>query len=451
MRHLFFLALIIVCGGCKEKKAEPFAKGEFKEWAQTPPMGWNSWDCYGPTVVEHEVKANADYMADKLKEYGWEYIVVDIRWFVENDKAGGYNQKDPRYVLDKYGRYLPAVNRFPTAKDEEGFKELADYVHGKGLKFGIHIMRGIPKEAVEKKLPVKGANGVTADQIYSTELQCQWLRDNYTIVAGTPGAQEYYNSIFDLYAEWGVDFVKIDDVSRPYHQAEIEMIRKAIDQCGRPMVLSLSPGKTDLAKAEHVREHANMWRMVDDVWDLWRDVVHLLDVAQGWYPYITPGTWPDCDMIPLGRISIRGERGRDRMTRLTKEEQYSLMTLFTIFRSPLMFGGDLPSNDDFTLSLLTNKEVLRMHRETTDVRQLFQENGQVAITSRNPDTDEVYLAVFNIDNENAQEIIVNLKTLGLNGDCKIVNLWTGEDLGTISNDFVQTINPHASGLFKLTN
>jgi hypothetical protein len=194
-----------------------------------------------------------------------------------------------------------------------------------------------------------------------------------------------------------------------------------------------------------------MWRMVDDVWDLWRDVVHLLDVAQGWYPYITPGTWPDCDMIPLGRISIRGERGRDRMTRLTKEEQYSLMTLFTIFRSPLMFGGDLPSNDDFTLSLLTNKEVLRMHRETTDVRQLFQENGQVAITSRNPDTDEVYLAVFNIDNENAQEIIVNLKTLGLNGDCKIVNLWTGEDLGTISNDFVQTINPHASGLFKLTN
>ncbi|NMA75140.1 MAG: glycoside hydrolase family 27 protein [Bacteroidales bacterium] len=452
-KNLFLALLFFFClVSCKqtEEPKTTFAKGEFKEWAQTPPMGWNSWDCYGPTVEEHEVKANADYMSDHLKEYGWEYIVVDIRWFVENDKAGGYNQTDPIYVLDEYGRYQPAVNRFPSAADGKGFKELADYVHSKGLKFGIHIMRGIPKEAVEKKLPIKGTDNITADQIYSTELQCKWLRDNYTIVADQPGAQEYYNSIFDLYASWGVDFIKIDDISRPYHQPEIELIRKAIDQCGRPMVLSLSPGKTPIEDAEHVREHANMWRMVDDVWDLWRDITHLLDVAQDWYPYIAPGTWPDCDMIPLGKISIRGERGEPRMTRLTKEEQYTLMTLFTIFRSPLMFGGDLPSNDEFTLSLLTNEEVLRMHRETTDVHQLFQEDNKVAITSRNPLTNEVYLAFINIDDEKTQELNVNLKDLGLNGDCKVVNLWTGEDLGVISNDFSQKLAPHASGLYKFT-
>ena len=440
----------IACNNPKKEKTS-FAKGDFKEWAKTPPMGWNSWDCYGPTVEEHEVKANADYMAEKLKAYGWEYVVVDIRWFVENDKAGGYNQKDPRYVLDEYGRYQPAVNRFPSAVDGNGFKSLADYIHSKGLKFGIHIMRGIPKEAVTKKMPVKGAGGVTADQIYSTELQCQWLRDNYTIVADRPGAQEYYNSIFDMYAEWGVDFIKIDDISRPYHQAEIELIRNAIDQCGRPIVLSLSPGKTPIKDAAHVSEHANMWRMVDDVWDIWRDVTHLLDVAQGWYPHIKPGTWPDCDMIPLGRISIRGERGEDRMTRLTKDEQYSLMTLFTIFRSPLMFGGDLPSNDEFTLSLLTNEEVLRMHRESIDVRQIFQKNNQVAISSRNPNTEEVYLAIFNIADEGSQKISVNLKDLGLNGDCKVTNMWTGEDMGIVSNDFVQSLKPHASGLYKFEN
>lgn len=412
-------------------------------------MGWNSWDCYGPTVEEHEVKANADYMADKLKEYGWEYIVVDIRWFVENDKAGGYNQTDPIYVLDEYGRYQPAVNRFPSAAGGKGFKELAGYVHSQGLKFGIHIMRGIPKEAVEKRLPIKGVGGITADQIYSTELQCKWLRDNYTIVADRPGAQEYYNSLFDLYAEWGgVDFVKIDDITRPYHKAEIELIRRAIDQCGRPIVLSLSPGETPIQDAEHVAEHANMWRMVDDVWDLWRDITHLLDVSQKWYPYIKPGTWPDCDMIPLGRISIRGERGEDRMTRLSREEQYTLITLFTIFRSPLMFGGDLPSSDEFTLSLLTNEEVLRMHRESTDVEQLFQENGKVAITSRNPHTGEVYLALFNIDDEKSQEVEVNLKDLGLNGDLQVVNLWSGESLGVVSNDFSQTLRPHESGLYK---
>lgn len=448
---LLFSCVALLLGSCAQKQeSKPtFAKGEFKEWAETPPMGWNSWDCYGPTVEEHEVKANADYMAENLKEFGWEYIVVDIRWFVENDKAGGYNQKDPRYVLDEFGRYLPAVNRFPSAEDGTGFKALADYVHSKGLKFGIHIMRGIPKEAVEKKLPVKGAKGVTADQIYSTDLQCTWLRDNYTIVADKPGAQEYYNSIFDLYAEWGVDFVKIDDMSRPYHQAEIELVRNAIDQSGRPMILSLSPGKTPIEAAQHVSEHANMWRMVDDVWDLWRDVTHLMDVAQDWYPYIAPGTWPDCDIIPLGRISVRGERGEDRMTRLTQDEQYSLMTLFTIFRSPLMFGGDLPSNDEFTLSLLTNKDVLRMHRESTGVRQLFKEDGKLAIASRNPKTDEAYLAVFNIADDKPLKISVNLKDVGLNGDCKVVNLWTGEELGVVSNDFEVTLKPHASGLYKL--
>ena len=103
-------------------------KEQFKQWAQTPPMGWNSWDCYGPTVVESEVKANADYMAEHLKEYGWEYIIVDIRWFVENDKAGGYNQTDPRYVIDEYGRYtdfLKDLLIFHTSSDSQ--KTLKEY------------------------------------------------------------------------------------------------------------------------------------------------------------------------------------------------------------------------------------------------------------------------------------------------------------------------------------
>lgn len=439
---------LVFCSDKKDKQT--FQKDEFKTWAQTPPMGWNSWDCYGPTVEEHEVKANADYMASYLKEFGWEYIVVDIRWFVENDKAGGYNQTDPRYVIDEYGRYQPAVNRFLSAADGRGFKDLAEYIHSKGLKFGIHIMRGIPKIAVENKLPILGAEGITADQIYSTELQCPWLHDNYTIVADKPGAQEYYNSIFDLYAGWGVDFVKVDDLSRPYHKAEIELIRNAIDQCGRPIVLSTSPGATPIEAAEHVREHANMWRMVDDVWDTWDHFTHLIDVCQQWYPYISQGTWPDCDMIPLGRISIRGERGEDRMTRLSKDEQYSLMTLFTIFKSPLMFGGDLPSNDEFTLSLLTNPEVLKMHRESSHVHQIFQEDGKVAITSLNPNTGEIYLALFNIsDDEIPKEVTVNLEEQNLNKKYSVSNMWTEEDLGVTSGNFSRLLSAHSSGLYKL--
>lgn len=424
--------------------------GDFRGWAQTPPMGWNSWDCYGPTVTEQEVRDNAAYMAANLKKYGWEYIVVDIRWFVENDKAGGYNQADPRYVLDGYGRYMPAGNRFPSAAGGKGFKELAGYVHSLGLKFGIHIMRGIPKEAVARKLPVKDAEGVTADRIYSPDGQCSWLGDNYTVVGGRPGAQEYYNSIVELYASWGVDFLKVDDIARPYHQAEIEMLRRAIDRTGRPIVLSLSPGETPVDRAGHVGSHANMWRMVDDVWDTWPHITHLFDVCQKWYPYISPGTWPDCDMIPLGRISIRGERGKDRMTRLTRDEQYTVMTLFTIFRSPLMFGGDLPSNDAFTLSLLTNEEVLKMHRQGYGVEQVFNKEGLVAVTSRNVETSEVYLALFNLNDGGDREVSVVLDSIGVQGKCRVADLWNGKKLADTEGSFTRRIKSHGCGLYKLT-
>jgi hypothetical protein len=431
------------------------AQLDFRTWAPTPPMGWNSWDCYGPTVTEAEVKANADYMAKNLKKYGWEYVVVDIRWFVENDKAGGYNQTNPRYVIDEYGRYLPAVNRFPSAANNKGFKPLADYIHKKGLKFGIHIMRGIPKMAVKNKLTIKGTD-ITADQIYSTKLQCEWLRDNYTI-ADTIGAQEYYNSIFELYAEWGVDFVKIDDIARPYHTAEIEMVRKAIDRTHRPIVLSLSPGETPVEQAKHVSTHANMWRMVDDVWDTWEHLTHLMTVAQAWYPYIAP-TFPDCDMIPLGRISVRGERGEDRMTRLTQDEQISLMTFFTIFRSPLMFGGDLPSNDKFTLSLLTNKEVLKMHQKSYGTCRIHSPlDDELIITSttakpkdiENGITGDTYLAIFNLNDTETRNITARFLDLDLRGRHKVRDMWNKKELGEFENTITVTLKPHACILLKI--
>ncbi len=375
--------------------AQTTEKEDFRSWAQTPPMGWNSWDCFGPTVVESEVKANADYMAEKLAAYGWEYVVVDIRWFVENDKAGGYNQTNPVYVYDEYGRYTPALNRFPSAANGVGFRALADYVHSKGLKFGIHLMRGLPKIAATKKLPVKGAPGITCDMIASNDSACTWLRDNYKVDHRKPGAQEYYNSCFEMYAEWGVDFVKIDDLSRPYHTAEIEMIRKAIDNCGRPIVLSISPGETPLEKVGHVKNHANMWRTVDDFWDNWSQLNYQFAVCAKWAPHIAPGTWPDADMLPLGKISIRGERGAERWTNFTRDEQYTMMNLWTIFKSPLMFGGDLPQNDAATDSLLTNRSVLYMHSHSTNNRQLSRDENHIVWSADDPANSDKFVALFN--------------------------------------------------------
>jgi hypothetical protein len=397
MRITRLIALAALATAALTSNAQTGQELQFQKWALTPPMGWNSWDCYGPTVVESEVKANADYMAEHLSAYGWEYVVVDIRWYVENDKAGGYNQTNPIYTIDSYGRYTPATNRFPSAEGGEGFKPLADYVHAKGLKFGIHLMRGIPKKAVAEKLPVLGTDGITCDMIANSDSTCTWLRDNMKVDWTKPGAQQYYNSCFDMYAKWGVDFVKIDDLSRPYHTAEIEMIRNAINQCGREIVFSMSPGETPIENAEHAKNHANMWRTVDDFWDNWSQLSYQFDVCAKWAPYIAPGTWPDADMLPLGKISIRGERGSERWTGFTTDEQRTMMNLWGIFKSPLMFGGDLPQNDAATDSLLTNESMLYMHSYSANNRQLKRtDDNLITWAADDPANGDKFVALFNL-------------------------------------------------------
>ena len=406
MKNLFqtalawVVALLLSLAATAQPAAPPPAAAptNFRTWAATPPMGWNSWDCYGPTVTEAEVQANADYLARHLKSSGWEYVVVDIRWYVSNDTAHGYNEKNPDFSIDPYGRFVPAVNRFPSAAGGRGFKPLADRLHTQGLKFGIHIMRGVPVVAVNRKLPIRGTR-LTAADIYSPEGQAGWLRDMYPVVAGRPGAQEYYDSLFDLYAGWGVDFVKVDDLSSPYHAPEVEMIRRAIARTGRRIVLSTSPGETPIGQARHVQANANMWRIVGDFWDSWEQLKEHFEVCRRWAPYRRPGSWPDADMLPLGRLGIRAERGDDRMTRFSKDEQITLMSLWSIFRSPLMFGGDLPSNDAFTLSLLTNKNVLAVHRSSQHNRQLFRRDDLIGWTADDPATGDKFLALFNAQDQ----------------------------------------------------
>jgi len=446
---IFLLELNASCTSHKTKPTEENHDKKFWQYAKTPPMGWNSWDCYGPTVTETEIRANADYMAEHLKQHGWEYIVVDIRWFVENDKAGGYNETDPIYTMDEYGRFLPAVKKFPSAADGKGFKSLADYIHSKGLKFGIHLMRGIPVQAVKKNCPVMGSKVKAAD-IYSDKMQCGWLHDMYTVDTLKAGAQEYYNSIFNLYASWGVDYVKVDDLSRPYHHGEIAMIRNAIDQSGHPMVLSTSPGATPLEKAGHIMNHANLWRICDDFWDNWDALKPQFKRCANWAPYIGEGHWPDADMLPLGRISIRGERGKDRMTGFTQIEQYTLMNLWAMFRSPLMFGGDLPSNDKFTLSLLTNDEVLAVNQHSAKNKQLKEENGLIVWTADVPGTKDKYVAFFNINEAGTSEMSVTLAELELTGNYNVKDLWSKEDKGKTIDKFTVPVDPHASVLVRFS-
>ena len=386
----------------------------FRTWAMTPPMGWNSWDCYYSSVTEKEVMQNAQYLVDNdLVKYGWQYVVVDIRWYCNHPSLGGgnYNQRgDQDYVLDEYGRYLPSPTRFPSCMQDgvnQGFKPLADKLHAMGLKLGIHLMRGVPKSVVGSSYKLKGSAQTAWSQVYSsTTPACTWLKDNLTVRNNEYG-QLYYNSIMDLYASWGVDFLKIDDLSRPFYTDEIRMIRKAIDQTGRPMVLSLSPGKTQYQYAQDCLENANMWRMMDDLWDNWSNVDAVFNEAHEWSQYARPGNYADCDMLPLGQIAMTiGDAGYTsaqggRWTNLTENEQLTMMSLWGICHSPLFFGGEMTRNDAFTLSLLTNEEYHRMHKLGTEAHQVINDEdlGRVVWTSRDPETGNRYLALFQRDND----------------------------------------------------
>lgn len=438
---LWFVVLLMAAS----PNAPGLSKGQVAS-APAPPMGWNSWDCYGPSVTEDEVKANADYMAKNMARYGWKYVVVDIQWYEPKAGPHGY-RKNADLMMDEYGRLIPAPNRFPSSIGGKGFKPLADYVHGKGLKFGIHIVRGIPRQAVQQNLPVYKSK-IEADQIADKVNVCAWLTDMYGVDTTRPGAQDYYDSILALYAGWGVDYIKADDMSSPYHAGEIEALSRALTKCGRPIVLSLSPGPADIARVEHLKANAQLWRISNDFWDRWQDLKRQFELCRKWIPYVGPGAWPDADMLPLGRIGIRAERGDDRQTRFTRDEQYALMSLWCIFRSPLMMGGDLPSNNQFTLSLLTNDEVLAVNQKSANNRELSARGDQIVWAADVPGTQSKYLAVFNIADDGPATIEIPLNELGLSGQCLVRDLWQKNDIGRYETTFQPTVPAHGGRLFK---
>ena len=378
-------------------------------FAVTPPMGWNSYDYYDTTVNEAQVKANAAYMAEHLKPFGWQYVVVDIQWYAK--KAGSQREKY-QYIpfseleMDAYGRLQPDKERFPSSGDGSGFTKLAEYVHGLGLKFGIHIMRGIPRVAAQNHMPVKGSS-VTANQIADPSSICGWNPDMYG-VRNLPEGQAYYDSLLEMYADWGVDFIKCDDIcntnvypQNPYSaRHEIEMLSKAIEKCGREIVLSLSPGPALIDKAWHYEKYANMWRITDDFWDDWRLLKDMFHRCELWQKHVSKGCYPDCDMLPLGYLG-KGF-GRERQTSFTRQEQRTMMTLWCLFGSPLMIGAELTKLDDWTKSLLTNRSILKMLTPDCRPEQICLEENRAVWKAENEKTGEYYIALFNLAEEEAE-------------------------------------------------
>ena len=430
-----------------------------KKLAPTPPMGWNSWDCYGAAVNEEQLLANADYMAEHLKEYGWEYVVCDIQWSEPTASSFYYHYFAP-LCMDEYSRLIPSVERFPSSAGGKGFKPIADYIHSLGLKFGIHIMRGIPRQAAHQNTKIK-CEGMTARDVACPSSICSWNPDMYGLYADNKGSQAYYDSIFELYASWDVDYIKCDDIANtemypqnPYSaRKEIEMIRKAIDKCGRDMVLSLSPGPAPVWEHEHLAANANMWRMTGDFWDEWSKLHAMFERCYAWQEYVQPGAWPDCDMLPLGRIQKTEEdpKYRNRYTRFTHDEQITMMTLWGIFRSPLMMGGEMRENDEFTLSLLQNRELIDMLKNSYGARQFSREEtdgkGEIIWTSNGEKCK--FVALFNTDDEE-REISFDITDISMGGiEYSVHDMWSHSEHAVTKDKFSAKINPHGAGLFRI--
>lgn len=425
-----------------------------KDFIKKPPMGWNSWDCYGAGVTEDELLGNAEFMRDRLKQYGYQYVICDIQWYEPAAKGNVYNNFAD-LCMDEYSRLIPAVNRFPSSANGAGFKPIADKIHSMGLKFGIHIMRGIPRQAVHRNTRIYGTTARARD-IASQFSLCPWNTDMYGVDTEKRGAEEYYDSLFKLYASWGVDFVKVDDIANtefspqnPYSaEKEIEMIRAAIDRSGRDMVLSLSPGPAPLNKAEHLSENANMWRISGDFWDRWDKLLDMFSLCEKWYPYVKDGSFPDCDILPLGKLCIdgsyMGDMGRD--SGFTKEEQKTMMTLWAVFRSPLFFGGELRLTDNYTLSLVTNPEVINVNQNSEKPLLVYNKGGIAVWQTKIENCTAV--AVFNLSDEE-KHYKLSFSDLGIENVRAVRDLWARKDIPKFENDVAVSLKPHSSEFFEI--
>lgn len=431
------------------------------KFAVTPPMGWNSYDYYDTTVTEEEVKANARYMAENMKAYGWEYVVIDIEWY-SND--AGTRRQEYQYIpfgddeMDAYGRFQPSPNRFPSSAGGKGFAPLAEYIHSLGLKIGIHIMRGIPREAAHRHCPIAGTS-MTADMAADPSSICGWNPDMYGVRANEAG-QAYYDSIISMYADWGIDFIKCDDICDSWLYRDIpfmpfsgweetKMIYRAIEKTGRNIVLSLSPGPAHIDRAWEYRKYANMWRITDDFWDHWDAIEDMFERCELWQDHVSEGCFPDCDMLPVGKLG-KGF-GEERDTYFTREEQKTMLTLWCMFRSPLMIGAELTKLDDWTKQLLTNQDILGLEGEHCKGEQVFRDKEWVVWKSVNEATKEVTVALFNLKDEE-REISITAEELSADTDLSnavLYELWDKEEYRVQDDCIKATVPPHGVKVYRI--
>jgi len=426
--------------------------------APAPPMGWSEWDSYGLTITEADFRANATVLAG-FRQYGWQYALLDAGWYEKNPSGRDAAQRN--YVLDINGRLLPAPNRFPSAANVAGFKPLADWLHARGLKLGIHVMLGIPRQAVEGNRPIANSQ-FRASEAADTTQTCSWDKE-FFVVKDNAAGQAWYDSIARQYAAWGVDFIKLGCVAdHPFHASEIHQIHEAIRRTGRPMVLSLSPGPLPQDYMNSAAHDAQMVRVSPEHWDLWltppgKDfpvgLRNDFDLLAQWASWPQPGSSIDPDALPDGWLAPRPPVGQSRYTQLTPDEQRSQFALWVFARAPLIEGANLTRLDPLTRNLMTNRGLIAIDQRARASHPLanlpsgFEHLRVWEADSGSPEHTRRAFAFFNVDNRPAA---LNIKWSELAlplGKHAARDLWTGEPQRP-SADLYLHLPPHGSSVVQ---
>ena len=434
--------------------------------ALTPPLGWNSFDSYGVYLHEEAAMANLEAFAEKLKPHGYEFFVIDAGWFGEFELRPGTIYPAEKHAqkmnFNEYGLLQPSETYFPN-----GLQPIIDRCHELGLKFGLHLMRGIPREVVRLDLPIKGTNYSAADIADTTSI-CVWNHQNYGVDMSKPGAQEFYNSLINQMADWGVDFIKYDDLV-PYPE-EVKGVANAIEQCGRPMVYSLSPGGSVDPGHLQAFKRAHMLRVTKDIWDEQKGIDQCFAAWRKWQGKEEPGFWIDMDMIPFGQLQLMnpkpeglsgdeskaevkqkiesGEisniellagKGFHRWSEFSKDQMYTFITLRALAASPLMMGGDLPTLDDFSLKLITHNDILECNQNGVMGHLVHEADGIEIWNTPKKNSEGGWIGIFN-RTEGKKSLNLKPENLGLknNGYYKFYDVW--KDVNISSLKF--SINPN---------
>ncbi len=440
-----WLVIVLLVGGILAAGVQN-ATAENNGLERTPVLGWSSWSFLREHPTAARIEAQASAMQNSgLQKLGYEYVNLDDFW----EQCPG--SQGPN--VDPYGRWVIDSSRFPADGDTNGIQVVADHIHSLGMKFGIYVTPGISRQAVVKNTPIQGtpytAAQIAEPSIAENNYNCKGMvRIDYS----KPGAQAYINSWVNMFASWGVDYIKIDGISDK-NVADIKAWSEAIRQSGRPMVLDITQGSYTRVIAPTLMKYANQWEFAPDVecyscekhgssypLTSWKDVEKRFNYVAEWQPYAGPGGFNDYDSLEVGNGTNDG---------LTTVERQTQLSLWALGSSPLILGVDLTHLDPLDLKYLKNTAVLAVDRDSIAARRDVNTGTQQVFTKKEANGD-VIVGLFNTGSK-AETVSVTASAAGLpkkEGGYSLENLWTGK-MEKTGSTISATVPSHGVVLYRV--